>query len=36
MPPVKKMDLGSSGYSASQPNNPDVLWFWERTTRKIN
>jgi len=35
-PPVKRMDLGSTGYRAGQPNNPDILWLWERTTRKVN
>ena len=36
MPPIKKADLGSTGYRANQPNNQDILWLWERTTRKIN
>jgi hypothetical protein len=32
-PPVKK---SLAGYNATQPNNVDVVWLWERTTRFVN
>jgi prepilin-type N-terminal cleavage/methylation domain-containing protein len=31
MPPVRKRTV----VAVNQANNPDVLWLWERTTRKI-
>jgi prepilin-type N-terminal cleavage/methylation domain-containing protein/prepilin-type processing-associated H-X9-DG protein len=33
MPPVRKIAMGAS--TVSQSNNPDVIWLWERTTRKV-
>src|SRR6266511_5184917 len=30
-PPVRKKDV----QTVNQANNPDVIWLWERTTRKI-
>jgi len=32
MPPVKKVTVTA----VNQANNPDVIWLWERTTRKAN
>jgi prepilin-type N-terminal cleavage/methylation domain-containing protein/prepilin-type processing-associated H-X9-DG protein len=32
-PPVRKRDI--SNFPVNHANNPDVIWFWERTTRKI-
>ncbi len=31
MPPVRKQDV----VAVNQANNPDVLWLWEHTTRKV-
>ena len=32
-PPVRKRDI--SNFPVNHANNPDVIWLWERTTRKI-
>ena len=37
-PPVKKQDgwFGSIAPYSNQANNKDILWLWERTTRRYN